>query len=148
MECGSWCRRVNWRDRGGYRAHRVPGMAAARSSWNLAGRCGELFKSSDLRPIEKSFLPRGCESGLSSVQGGSAIRSCLATRFWWIEDNADVLETLGRILMREVICPFWPLADSGQTLFDNAGPARVITDILMPEGEGSETINQDASNAP
>ena len=66
---------------------------------------------------------------------------CLGTKVLVIEDDADVLETLGRVLEREGYLPI--LATSGRvgmTVFQMEEPALVITDLFMPEGEGIETI--------
>ena len=66
---------------------------------------------------------------------------CLATKVLVIEDDPDVLETLGRVLEREGYIPI--LATSGRSgiaAFRMQAPALVITDLFMPEGEGIETI--------
>jgi DNA-binding NtrC family response regulator len=64
-----------------------------------------------------------------------------ATKVLVIEDDADVLETLGRILERAGYQTV--LAKNGREgmiMFATQDPALVITDILMPEREGIETI--------
>jgi DNA-binding NtrC family response regulator len=65
----------------------------------------------------------------------------LATKILVIEDDADVLETLAQILEAEGYLPLLAAhGREGYGLFETQEPDLVITDLLMPEQEGLETI--------
>ena len=66
---------------------------------------------------------------------------CITPTVLLIEDDVDVLDTLADVLELEGYVPL--LAANGReglTLFETQDPALVITDLLMPEKEGIETI--------
>jgi DNA-binding NtrC family response regulator len=66
---------------------------------------------------------------------------CLATTVLLIEDDVDVRETLANILEQEGYVPLLAVnGRDGMALFETQHPALVITDLLMPEQEGLETI--------
>jgi DNA-binding NtrC family response regulator len=66
---------------------------------------------------------------------------CLTTTVLLIEDDADVLETLANVLELEGYVPLLAVnGRDGMALFETWHPALVITDLLMPEQEGLETI--------
>jgi DNA-binding NtrC family response regulator len=66
---------------------------------------------------------------------------CLTTTVLLIEDDADVLETLANVLELEGYVPLLAVnGRDGMALFETHHPALVITDLLMPEQEGLETI--------
>jgi DNA-binding NtrC family response regulator len=66
---------------------------------------------------------------------------CLTTTVLLIEDDHDVLETLANVLELEGYVPLLAVnGRDGMALFETRHPALVITDLLMPEQEGLETI--------
>ena len=66
---------------------------------------------------------------------------CLAIKILVIEDDADVLETLANVLELEGYVPLLAVnGREGMTLFKTQAPKLVVTDLLMPEKEGIETI--------
>lgn len=65
----------------------------------------------------------------------------VAAKILIIEDDRDVLETLARILAEEGYSTVGATnGKEGIAVFEREHPALVITDLIMPEKEGIETI--------
>ena len=91
--------------------------------------------------IRAHSLPAGRSADVVAVATAVGMTERLALKVLVIEDDSDVLETLANVLELEGYDPL--LARNGRegvALFRMQDPDLVITDLLMPEQEGIETI--------
>ena len=80
-------------------------------------------------------------SGQSRGNRRRKLSVAVAAKILIIEDDRDVLETLARILAEEGYSTVGATnGKEGIAVFEAEHPALVITDLIMPEKEGIETI--------